>query len=49
MLRCLVAMLLVLDIKSDSHYVRAINVNGKAVGQSDRGNGPLEGEPSVLR
>lgn len=48
-LRCLVAILLVLDIFSAGHYVRAINLNDKAVGQFDQGIGPFEGEPSVLR
>jgi hypothetical protein len=42
-------MLLVLEVIPDTHYVRVVNVNDKAVGQFDQGIGPLEGEPSVLR
>ena len=39
-LRCLVAMLLVLDIFPANYYVRVININDKVVGQFDQGIDP---------
>jgi len=43
-LRCLVAIFLILDLASVNHYVRVIYANDKVVGRSGQ-RSDLEGEP----